>query len=171
MAFGPRTILNFGQGVADLFGPNATAEGLRIKAHGDLSEALNFDLASDLAKQNALFEKASTGIKEMQTQRQTYLGLGQETADIAGAGFSMSGTGLDLLRSGVEQGALTKQVVTAQGQIKEAGYKEQSAAYTNMAEAARQAAQEEQSLADKSSFWGKIGGGFKLVSSIASLFF
>lgn len=170
MAFGAGTINSFGGAVGDIFGGQATAAGLRLKAYGDMMAAKNYDLAAGLAKQNADYTATSTEIKEVQAERQLYLGLGTTQTDIAGSGFSMSGSGLDILRSGAAQGALTKQVVGAQGQITEAGYIEQSVAYTNMAEAARYAARVEQEMADDAESNSWITAGFKVAAGLTSLF-
>lgn len=170
MAFGTGTIRDFGGAVSDLFASSATAQGLRLKAQGDIAEGENYSLAANLAKQNATYEEMSTKVKETQAQRAEYLGIGTERADIAGSGFSMSGSALDLLRSGAQQGALQKQIVSEQGQITEAGYNEQATAYTNLANYANFAASQEESMAGKAQQAGYISAGIKALSGAASLF-
>jgi hypothetical protein len=170
MAFGNSTFSDIGGAVSDLFQGKATAAQLRLKSHGDLVEAQDFDLASGLAKQNSAFTEQSTEIKQVQAQRQEYLGIGTETADIAGAGFQQSGSALDLLRSSAQQGALTKQVLGQQGLITEAGYNEQASAYTNMAGAARYAASEEDKMANSAIQNSQISAGIKGAAAVATLF-
>jgi hypothetical protein len=170
MAFGGNTISDVSGGVSDIFGGSSKAAGLRLKASGDLVEAGNYDLASTLAKQNEQFTEQSTAVKQMMANRQIYQGIGTETADIAGAGFSESGSALDLLRSSAQQGALQKQLIGQQGLITEAGYNEQATAYTNLAGYARMAASTENSMADTASTMGDITGGLKIAAGIASLF-
>ena len=170
MAFGNATFTDVSGAVSDLFQGQATASQLRLKAAGDISEAQNFDLASGLAKQNEQFTEQSTAIKEVQQQRQNYLQIGTQTADIAGSGMQLSGSGLDILRSSAQQGALTKQVIGAQGLITEAGYNEQAAAYTNMSKAAQFAAEQENEMAGQAVQNSQITAGIKGAAAIATLF-
>lgn len=170
MAFGQSTFTDFGGAVSDIFQGQATADALNLKAQGDLSEAQNYDLASTLATQNEQFTVQSTAVKEAQQQRQIYMGMGSTQADVAGSGFQMGGSALDLMRSGAQQGALTQQVTGQQGLITEAGYTEQAQAYTNMSAAARYAASTEQSMADSAESNSYITGGIKAAAGIASLF-
>jgi hypothetical protein len=148
--------------VSDLF----AAEGDRAKAQGDLLEKQNYLAASDLAMQNEQFAETSTAIKQSQLDRQIYQTIGGQKADIAGAGFAESGSGLDLLRSSASQGALTKAVAGQQGLIQEAGYKEQSQSYQNMAQAAQVAADAENNAATGAEITGAIKG----VAAVATLF-
>lgn len=170
MAFGTGTMGLAGGAVDDIFKGQATAKSLRLKAEGDLVEAQNYDLAADLAKQSAEFTRQSTAIKETQAQRQLYLGLGKTGSDVASAGFSMSGSALDLMRDSAAQGGLTKAVIGQQGLITEAGFNEQAQAYTNLAGYARYAANEERDMADTAETNGYITGGIKGAAAIATLF-
>jgi hypothetical protein len=81
----------------------------------------------------------------------------------------MSGSALDLLRSGAQQGALTKQVLGQQGLITEAGYTEQATAYTNMEAAAKFAAATEESMANTAEKDSWITGGIKAAAAMFSL--
>lgn len=170
MAFGTGTVNSFGGAVADILGGQATAKSLKLKASGDLAEAQNYSAASDLAYENMQFTKESTAVKQMQTQRQIYLGLGTTTADVAGAGFSMSGSALDIMREGAQQGALTQQLLGRQGLITEEGYNEQGDAYKRMAATARDTAAAEEGMASDAERNGWITGGIKAAAGIASLF-
>jgi hypothetical protein len=151
-----------GGAASDLFAASAD----RSKAAGDRVEAQNYDLASSLATQNEKFTETSTAIKETQQQRELMLNLGGQQADTAGAGFAASGSSLDLLRDSASQGALTHAVLGQQGLITEAGYTEQAQSYTNMAGAARMAAD----AADKAAEGSTITGIIKGVAGMASLF-
>lgn len=162
MAFGASTITDAGGAVSDLF----AAAGDRAKAAGDRTEATDYGLASDLAGQNEQFTETSTAIKEAQQQREVTLGLGKTSADVAGAGFSASGSALDIMRDSAAQGALTHAVLGQQGLITEAGYQEQQTAYTNMQGAANAAANAE----DNAAFGADITAGIKGAASIATLF-
>lgn len=169
MAFGASTISDIGGGVSDIFGGYAKAAGLNLKAAGDRVEAGNYDLASTLAKQNEQFTEQSTGVKQLMADRARYMGIGTETADIAGAGFAESGSALDLLRSSAQQGALQKQLIGQQGLITEAGYNEQATAYSNLASYARMAADTENKMASTAITAGWITGGLKIATGIATL--
>src|SRR5690349_13868931 len=128
MAFGTGTIGSVGGAVSDLF----AADAHRTKGQGLRIEAENYDLASGFATKNAEFSRVSTGIKLAQQDRETYKALGGITADVAGAGFAMSGSALDIMRDSASQGALMSAVAGQQGLIQEEGYKVQAQSYTNM---------------------------------------
>lgn len=130
-------------------GLNLDAQGLRIKAQGNLAEASNYDLAGDLALKNEQFTTASTAIKQMQLDRSITQAQGGIQAETAGSGLKMSGSSLDVLRDSAEQGALTKQVAGSQGLITEAGYEEQRQSFETMSGAARYAAAGEMDIAGK----------------------
>ena len=163
MALSASTFSNAGGEVKDLFGGigdilqgdlkskglNIQAQGLRLKAQGDLAEASNYDLASNLAEQNKKYTEESTAIQVTQQQRQTMAQIGGQTAAIGGAGFAASGSALDILRDSASQGALAKHVLERQGQITEAGYEEQAQSYTTLATAARATAAGEENIANE----------------------
>jgi hypothetical protein len=147
--------------VGDFF----SAEGDRKKAEGDLIEASNYDLAAKYATQNVGFTEQATALKETQLDRQIYQTIGGERSQISGAGMTEGGSGFYLLRDSASQGALTKSVAQTQGLITEEGYKEQAQSYTNMAAAARVAADAENEAATGADITGAIKG----VAAIASL--
>lgn len=169
-SFGPATFNDIGGAVSDIFSADLNAQGLKIKAQGDFAEAQNYDLAAGLARQNEQFTEASTAIKQTQAERQIYQTIGEQQAQVAGSGFQASGSALDLLRSSASQGALTHAVLGQQGLITEAAYTEQAQSYTNMAAAARQAGNAEESLAAKTVQYGDINSMIKGGSAIATLF-
>ncbi len=150
-----------GSGVSDIF----AGFGAGSKARGDLLEQQNYNLASQYALKEAAYTKMSTAIQEQQESREISKALGQTQADVAGAGFAESGSALDLLREGAQQGALQKQVTGYQGLITEEGYKEQAQSYQNMATAAGDAANAEKA-AQTGDF---ITGGIKIAVGVASL--
>lgn len=162
MAFGASTFSDIGGAVGDLFAASAD----RSKAAGDRVEAGNYDLASTLATQNEKFTESSTAIKQAQLDRSIYQTIGGQQADVAGAGFANSGSSLDLMRDSAQQGALTKAVGAQQGLITEAGYTEQATSYTNMASAARMAADAEDKAATGADWTSAIKG----VAAVATLF-
>lgn len=130
-------------GVSDLF----LASADKSKASYDLLEGQEYTLASQLATQNAQFTQDSTAIKETQINREETKALGTTTANLAGAGFATSGSGLDILRETASTGSIAKAAANQQGLITEAGYNEQAQSYSLMATAADQAAQAEETAA------------------------
>lgn len=161
MAVGPNTFSDLGGAVSDIF----SAEGDQYKIEGLQLEEQNYQAASQLALQNEQFAKTSTAIKQQQADRQLYMSLGKTQAAVGGAGFAMSGSNLDIMRSSAEQGATTRAVLGQQGLITEAGYQEQAQAYTNMAAAAQTAIGAEK----ESELGSEIGGGLKLAAAAATL--
>ena len=163
MAISSSTFSNAGGAVSDLFGGigdilqgglkakglNIQAEGLRLKATGDLAEATNYDRATVLAEQNKQFTETSTAVQEAQLDRSNYLQIGRQGADVAGAGFTASGSALDILADSARQGALSKQVLGQQGLITEAGYEEQAQSYKTLADTAHTTAAGEQNIANE----------------------
>ena len=164
------TFSNIGGAVSDLFSSQETAAGLRIKAQGDIAEGQAYDLAGGLAGQNAAFTNASTRIKEMQADRELSMSLGETKADVGASGFAAGGSSLDILRDSAAQGALNRAVLTEQGAITEAGYKEQQQSYGIMSAAAKSAATQEQSLASNTELFGGISAAIKGATAVASIF-
>jgi hypothetical protein len=140
---------NFGSAITDLFAIGVD----RAKAQGDYFEAGNYDLAAQFAEKEAFFTKESTAIQSMQSERQTYQSMSQTKADIGGAGFAASGSGLDILAQSAGQGALQKAVLERQGLITEAGFEEQASSYRNLEAAADMAASAEKKAAGGAE-WG-----------------
>jgi hypothetical protein len=162
MAVGTGTISNLGGAVQDLFGSEAHG----LKAKGLRLEAQNYEEAAGFATQNAAFAKTSSEIKQAQLDRETFKTIGGQTADIAGAGFSMSGSAIDIMSDSASQGALMKAVASTQGMIQEEGYNVQARSYENMSKAAEFAAQAEDTAAT-ASMWSS---GFKFATAAASVF-
>jgi hypothetical protein len=147
-----------GSAVSDIF----AGFGDETRAQGDILEAQNYTLASQYAQQEAQFTKQSTAIQSFQQQRQVSMGLGGVAAEQAAAGFTESGSALDVLRDSASQGALEHAVLARQGLITEASYKEQAASYTAMANAADMAA-----AADKQAATGAyVAAGFQAAGAV-----
>jgi hypothetical protein len=154
MPLDPQVFSDVGGGVSDIF----AGFGDTAKAGGDFAEAQSYTLAAKLAQQNEDFTKTSTAIKEAQQSREMTMTLGGQEADVAGAGFSEGGSALDLLRDSAAQGALSHAVLGQQGLITEAGYDEQKASYTNMANAATAAGNAANQAAGFADVMGVIQG-------------
>lgn len=162
MAFGSGTIGSLGGAVNDLF----SADAHRTKATGLRIEGGNYDLASDYATKNEKFTETSTAIKLAQGDRDLYKTLGGIAGDVAGAGFAMSGSALDIMRDSAAQGALTHAVAGQQGLITEEGYDVQAKSYASMGDAARLAADAE----DRAATGATWSAGFKGAAAVASIF-
>jgi hypothetical protein len=162
MAFGSGTISSIGGAAQDLF----AADAHRSKAAGLRIEAGNYDRSSAFAEKNEEFTETSTAIKQAQMDRDIYKTLGGQAADVAGAGFTASGSALDLMRDSASQGALMKAVGGLQGLITEEGYDVQAKNFTAMGQAARLAAAAEDEAAT-ASLWS---GGFKAAAAVTSIF-
>ena len=121
--------------------------GDEAKASMDLAEQQEYELAGKLATQNEQFTQMSTAIQEAQQQREITQAMGKTTAQVAGAGFAESGSALDILRSNAQQGAQAQAVLSEQGLINEASYKEQAQSFNLMAQAAGEAASMEKTAA------------------------
>jgi hypothetical protein len=126
---------DFGTLITDLGGAASSLFG----AEGNSAQAQSFQGAADLATQNAQLAATSTRIQETQTARSVAMSLGTTQADVAGAGFTMSGSALDLLKSSAQQGSLAKSLVNIQGAINENSYAAQAGAYSGEAAAAKEA--------------------------------
>lgn len=127
-----------GLGSIDFGGIGGAVSGL-FGAAGDFAEAKSYTKAADLAAQNATISLESANIQRTQAQRQIFKTLGAQKAGVAGAGLAESGSALNLLQSSASQGALTKQLITNQGNITAQGFEQESAAYQGMASATQSA--------------------------------
>jgi len=136
MAFGSTTISSFASAADDLF----SIDGLKTKASGYRLEAINYRDAAGFADKNARFAEMSTQIQDMQNMRKGLQVTGGIMSDVAGSGFSESGSALDIIRDSVSQLSLERAVASYQGLIQEEGYQQQAASYRNMATAAEMAA-------------------------------
>ena len=119
---------------------------------GDMQAANEYSTEATIEGQNATIATASGKIQGQMTQRNITLATGTEEATTAAGGFSNSGSGGDLMRASLEQGALAKSLVANQSAITVLGYQEKQAAAKAQEKAANTKA---------------IGG---IIGSVASLF-
>lgn len=150
--------MDLGSDITDLGG----AVGSLFTSEGNAAQAKDFQGAATLATQNAQLAAASTKIQATQTARSVAQSLGTTQADVAGAGFTTSGSGLAILKASASQGALAKSLVNIQGAINENSYAAQAGAYSGEATAAKEA-----STAGTIGAIGAIGGA--LVSGTGNL--
>ena len=170
MAFGAGTITDFAGGVGDIFSGIMTGEADQLKAEGYAAEAENYGLAATLAGQNEKFTEESTAIQEAAVQRNYEKASGKTAAEIGGAGFTASGSAIDIMRENAQQGSIAESITTLQGSITEYGEKEQQTSYLNMQAASLAAANSEDKMAGQASLFGDITGGLKIAAGVATLF-
>ena len=163
MALGAGTFDAFGGAAKDIFAGVAFG----YQAEGKRLEAGNYDQAAAFSDQNAMFTRNSTKVKQYQADRALEKSVGGAEADIAGAGFTESGSALDILRESMSQGAMQRALLGQQGAIQEAGYLEQARSYRAMADSSRLAAE----AADTAEIGSYITGSIKAVTGFATLGF
>lgn len=121
---------DLGGAVSDLF-----------SAQGDRLAAGSYRDAAKISRQNEALEAQSTAIKQAQLTRSIYMTEGQQKADVAGLGFSNSGSAIDIMRASAQQGALAHSLTALQGDIQVNAYKSQATAEEGQAATADTAAQ------------------------------
>lgn len=160
MANTPTDYNLFGGGVSDLF----AGFGQGIKAGAAQIEGSQYREAASFSRFNEDITNRSTELKQYQQQRQAYQSIGQQEASTAANGFSMSGSGIDLLRSSTQQAALEHAVIGQQGQVQALGYEEQAKSYDAMA-----AASDKASEASKFGEIGSFVSGAIKIGAVAML--
>lgn len=121
---------------ADIIQELGGAVGQLFNSEGASASAASYSGAAQLAEQNAQLAAASTRIQSSQVTRSVEQGIGTTQADVAGAGFTTSGSALDILQMDAQQGALANSLVNIQGAINENSYAAQAGAYQAEAKAA-----------------------------------
>lgn len=136
-----------------------------FSSKGNTAQANSYTSAAQLEQQNAQLQAASTKIQETQIARSVALSAGTTQADVAGAGFTMSGSALDLMKSSAQQGSLAKSLVNIQGAISENSYASEAGTYLAKAKAANEA-QTAGTIGAIASVGGALlSGGTQLVSA------
>jgi hypothetical protein len=129
-------------------GTRTTAQGLVIKAAGDVAEGQEYDLAAAFARKNEDYVNESAAIQSFQLDREIASSRGTAEATAGGAGLKESGSVVDILADSAAQGALAHTVLEKQAAISVAGYEEQAQSYDVMSATAKMAATGEKSIAD-----------------------
>jgi hypothetical protein len=125
---------------------------------GAQQAAGSYRTSAKYAKKNAQLEAESLAIKQAQLKRNLFSVIGGQKADVAAAGFSQSGSAVDILRDSASQGALLKAQTDIQGDIAISSYRGQ-------AEAASQQARAE----DTAATGNFIGTAISTVATLAPL--
>ena len=127
--YGPSNVEAAGGGISDFFAGFGDID----KMKADELEQGQDELAAQYAGQEAQFSQDSTAIQMAQKNREATMAMGKTASEVAGAGFAASGSGLDIMRSNAQQGALAQAVTSEQGQIQTQGYQEQQQSFETMA--------------------------------------
>lgn len=127
-------------------------------AAGSKQAAAGYRTAAALAGDNADLEMAATRIQQQQELRAVQRTVGQQQAEVAGAGLASSGSALQLLADSSRQGAITMALTGVQGQIAANGYTQQAQAYMQQAQAADNAAKAQ-----------KKGAMFSIIGAVADV--
>jgi hypothetical protein len=131
----------FGGTIGGVFSGLSGAVSDIFAAQGDQAEAQQYEMAAQLAEQEAAFTKIATGVTEVQQQRRITQAIGGEKAGYGASGLALSGSALDVLRASSQQGSLALQTTAYQGAETEYSYNEQAKSYKAMASAAEKASQ------------------------------
>jgi hypothetical protein len=168
MAIGPATATDVGTAASDLIGGISAYEGDQLKAKGLQVEGENYTLAAQLAGQNEQFAATSTAIQQFQAHRQLEISEGRTQAAVGAAGGTAA-TGEDVMRESAAQGAMQKMVIGQQGLMTEAGYAEQEAAYTNLANYSSSAANKEKEMGALALGGGIAGAALSGIAAVATV--
>lgn len=123
--------------ISGAIGDFGQAAGDLLASEGSFASADAYGTASDIATKNAALTKRSGAIQLQQENVAITKAIGGEAASTSGAGFNNSGgTAVDLLHSSVQQGALSRQLISNQTEITAQGYEQQASAYTGQQKAA-----------------------------------
>lgn len=151
-------------GVGELFSSSANSAALHSEAQGFNIESNFYQEAASLEAENAQLAGAAGDVKIAQQNRQNYEVRSATEAAQAGAGFKMSGSGLDILRENVEQGQLATGLLGIQKSIDVNTYNIQAESY----EAAAQQAQAQAGAAYSSASGAGTGGIFGGIGAVVS---
>lgn len=153
----------------EIFGGQANSQALNEEAGGFDQEAAFYGKAADLEGENEVLAGSAGDIKIAQQERTNYGVLSSTESAQAGAGFAMSGSGLDIMRENAQQGHLATQMLGVQKGIDINTYAVQKEAYSASQEQAKAEAAKARSAASSASTGGLLGGIGSAVGSIASL--
>lgn len=139
---------------------NALGDFMSISSDNEAASA--YAQAASLAGENIDITRTATSVQLLQSQRQLALTTGQQSAAIGANGFSEgTGSGLDIYKASVQQGALAQGLITAQGQVTENAYTAQEQSDLSMEAQAKAKA--------SGALMGGIGSTIAGIASVAAL--
>jgi hypothetical protein len=150
----------------DILSDTGTAISDLYAASGASDAATSYAEAARIARENAAISRAATATRNMQIERGNIRILGEQAADIGGAGFAASGTALDLMRASHQEGEITRVVNEEQGAIQANAYEEQALQFASM-EASANASAKGLRIAGMISAGGAIYGAASLIGGLA----
>ena len=157
--------MSLGADIGSTISDFGAAQGAKSQSYADLLSQKEYQQSALLAGENKNIEQTSIGVQQAQLQREQQLAIGNQRAQIAGAGFEAAGSASAILKSSTQQANLAHAMVTAQGQIQENVYTNQVQAYNAQAQEAGVAASAAQSAASNDQMAGYISA----VSAVADV--
>lgn len=134
----------------------ADAEASTTQSEGYGKEIDAYNAVGAIAGQNATIEGVAGNIRQLQANRLVNTTVGAQRAAVASAGFAQSGSSLDLMKSSIQQGYMTDQIIRTQTAVQQGGYLEQGAAAQAEASGARVASDAALSLAKSQAAAGQL---------------
>ena len=154
------------QGIGGNIAAQGQASADRAIARGDLAaeagyraESQAYSEAAGFSRGNVQLAAESTLIQQYQQQRALAQSLGKTTAELGAAGLSSGGSGLDILRSSMAQGALARGLIGVQGSVEENAYAAQAVSEVGLSKQAEAAATTAQTAADAARAQASAAGG------------
>jgi hypothetical protein len=106
----------------------ANARAKATEAEGYQREIEAYATVGAIAEQGFTVEGIAGNIRQLQAGRAVQRTIGKQRAETASAGFADAGSSLDLLRSTLQEGYLTDQLIRSGTSLAQGGYLEQRAA-------------------------------------------
>ena len=161
--------MDFGGGLSQMgsgIGGIIAAGGMRDAAQGYRDAAASLTQAAGMERTNRKISDASTELQKYGLQRSVNRAVRGIQSDQFGAGFTFTGSGLDVARDSTAQGQLGKALIQNQGAINAEGYEIQAVSYEGQAKQALAQAAAEDAQASAS----EVSGMFSIVGGIFSMF-
>jgi hypothetical protein len=150
--------------IGGAFADFGSAKASEVEAQGDFTAGADYLRAEDIAKQNEQITQQSTDIQNAQVQRKVLMSNATGQAQVANNNLSGGSAG-DILRMGMQQGALASAVVKTQGAINKNAFAEQAAglqAQSDSAVAAGNAALASAEAKNQAGVFSLIGGAVSM---------
>ena len=129
-------------------------------AKGDKASAASYAQAAQIATTNSQIAQNSEKTNQLQIQRQISQVGGSQEAALGMGNMAESGSGLDVMRESMQQGAIAKSEAAQQGTIQVQGYQQQAQQYQQMEDAANSAAH-----------GSEVAGALQIVGTAAAIAF
>ena len=131
---------SWGQGISTAFSGIGGAVNDLYAARGAQASAGSYGQAAQIATTNSQIAQNSEQTNQLQIQRQISQVGGSQEAALGMGNMAESGSGLDVMRESMQQGAIAKSEAAQQGTIQVQGYQQQAQQYQQMQQAANSSA-------------------------------